>query len=466
MGNKGKLKEIAILHFDSEWRASWDPWRELAGQTQVTRVKTPEKLASELEFGLLTCDTLVVFPPEGQPPAAFAGTVRETLTAYTGEPVSESPLDPGDAGGGTLLRSGTKTVALADPNQGEARALLAAALAGKPAPHAIPTAAGPPGPRPKRKFALGKWPARGLLALLILGIALCGGYYASYYIQEASSDSVKTEVSKLYHDSVSRTDAASVPAGEAQPLAEQEPADSGGDAPAPLPMVNQDRFASLLALNPDTIGWLQVPGTDIDYAVTQTDDQSFYLTHDIKGNKNVNGNPFLGAESHIGDTGTTANITIYAHNNKNQTMFGTLSRLRDLGYLKQSPLISFDTLYGDGEYEIVAIYIANVLPAQDDGQFFDFGQGTFKDDADFNAFVAASRARSLVNTGTDVKPGDQLLTLVTCTYEFSNARLVVLAREVRPGEDTGGYLSGITANPAPLYPQVWYDKYGGTKPPV
>ena len=72
--------------------------------------------------------------------------------------------------------------------------------------------------------------------------------------------------------------------------------------------------------------------------------------------------------------------------------------------------------------------------------------------------------RSIINTGVDVKPSDELLTLSTCSYEFKDARYVVVARKVRFGESATVDTSGATMNPTPLYPDIWYQLFGGTKP--
>ena len=72
--------------------------------------------------------------------------------------------------------------------------------------------------------------------------------------------------------------------------------------------------------------------------------------------------------------------------------------------------------------------------------------------------------RSIINTGVDVLPSDELLTLSTCTYEFKDARYVVVARKVRKGESADVDTSQASMNPNPLYPDVWYQLFGGTKP--
>ena len=80
--------------------------------------------------------------------------------------------------------------------------------------------------------------------------------------------------------------------------------------------------------------------------------------------------------------------------------------------------------------------------------------------------VGQMQIRSIINAPVDVLPGDELLTLSTCTYEFDDARLVVVARKVREGESASVDVGAATLNPKPLYPQIWYDKKGGTRPDV
>jgi sortase B len=433
------MKNIEIIYFNLEWQARWNRDR-LAGEAQKVRLGGPDKLGEELELGLFAYDALVVFAAEGLSPAAYAETAQAALASYTGEKVIEAPLKPGDERNGLLLRSGAKQIFIVDPEQEGSFALAALALSEKPKPK--------------------KWLTRTAIALLILVAIGCAAYYIDFAVEASTSESVSAEMSKLYHDSA----AASSPASPDAPDTTPGPARTDGQAA--LVKVNEDKVAPLLAVTTDTVAWLQIPGTKIDYAVVQPPDQAFYLTHDIKKNRNSNGNPFLGAESFIGDDGISANVTIYGHNNKNQTMFGTLSKFKDIEFLRTSPLIHFDTLYGDGLYKVVAVYITNANVAQDMGQFFDFMRGSFADAADYTDFVAACRVRSIVSTGVDAQFGDQLLTLVTCTYEFSDARLVVLAREVRAGESAEGYLANVALNPAPLYPQAWYDRFGGLKPAV
>lgn len=82
-------------------------------------------------------------------------------------------------------------------------------------------------------------------------------------------------------------------------------------------------------------------------------------------------------------------------------------------------------------------------------------------EGDFNLYIQSVLRRSLFNLPVDVQYGDKLLTLSTCTYEFSEARFVVVARKVREGESTEVDTASAVVNSNPLMPDVWYELYGG-----
>lgn len=73
-------------------------------------------------------------------------------------------------------------------------------------------------------------------------------------------------------------------------------------------------FTSLKQANSDTIAWLEVPGTDINYPVVHTDNNSYYLTHNF--NKEYNEAGWIFADESNKFDGTDRNIVIYGHNIK------------------------------------------------------------------------------------------------------------------------------------------------------
>ena len=82
----------------------------------------------------------------------------------------------------------------------------------------------------------------------------------------------------------------------------------------------------------------------------------------------------------------------------------------------------------------------------------------------YSAYLNELAQRSLYDTGVDVLPTDKLLTLSTCSHEFEDARFVVVARLVRPGESAAVDTSKATENPNPRYPQAYYTAKNLTNP--
>ena len=215
----------------------------------------------------------------------------------------------------------------------------------------------------------------------------------------------------------------------------------------------------LLKENSDFKGWITVPNTKIDNPIYQTDNNDFYLTHNQQKQKSVYGALFFDCKNVITESETDKNLVIYGHHMKNGSMFANLTKYKQLSFYKQNPTIEFSTLYKKGTYKIYAAFVLNASKADDNDYIYNISRKSFIDD-DFDSWVNEARQRSLINTGVDVKNGDNIITLVTCTYDFDNARFVVMARETREDEESSVNTSKATANPSPKYPKRWYDDRG------
>ena len=216
----------------------------------------------------------------------------------------------------------------------------------------------------------------------------------------------------------------------------------------------------LLKENGDFKGWITIPDTKIDNPFYQTVDNEFYLTHNQKKQKSAYGALFLDCKNVITETEKDSNLVIYGHHMKNGSMFSGLTKYKTLNFYKTNPTIEFSTLYSDDTYKIYAAFVLNASKDDDNGYFYDIFKKSFLDDSDFDLWKNEALQRSLINTGVDVRLGDDIITLVTCTYDFDNARFVVMARKTRDGEDTAVDTSSAVANPKPRYPKRWYDDRG------
>ena len=149
-------------------------------------------------------------------------------------------------------------------------------------------------------------------------------------------------------------------------------------------------------------------------------------------------------------------------------MFGDLMKFGgttgNLDFYKEVPTFRFDTPKGKGTYKIISVFKTNTLSAH--GEFFNYMISDFENDKDFMNYVYNVRVRSLFNCPVDVNEDDELITLSTCSYEFTNFRTVIVARKVRAGESTKVDVTKASLNKNAVWPQVYYSSYGGTRPTV
>lgn len=227
-----------------------------------------------------------------------------------------------------------------------------------------------------------------------------------------------------------------------------------GEVSENYPRAYLTKFASLWEMNEDIVGWLSIDGTKVNYPVVQSDDNDYYLHKDFSKADNKHGIPF--ADCRVDISIPSTNIPIYSHNMKDGQMFGELINYQDLNYYKQHPVVNFDSLYEEGKYKIVAMFIASTLPEHAPNfEYHNFIQAN--SDEELMNFANEVLSRSLIVTGVDIQPGDQLITLSTCTYDFKEARFAIVARRVREGESETVNTAAAHINPNPVMPKAWYE---------
>ena len=210
--------------------------------------------------------------------------------------------------------------------------------------------------------------------------------------------------------------------------------------------------------NNDFSGWITITNTKIDNPIYQKSDNKYYLNHNQKGQKSSYGSLFFDCENVISEDKTDSNLVIYGKNLKNGAMFGELEKLTNLNFYKKNPTIKFSTNYKTATYKIYAVYILNSVKADDDGYIYNIYRNRFSSTADFKAWIDEAYSRSIIDTGVDVEYGDNIITLVTDSDAFKNARLVVMAREMRKGESTLENTAAVSINKNIRFPKRWYDE--------
>ena len=282
------------------------------------------------------------------------------------------------------------------------------------------------------------------LAVLACALVVWGAVGLIRYFSDLSaSRQTAAELRSIYDQPVPVTEApaadltavpvppTAVPATEVPVPAETPvPADYGLLPAVPYPYNSSlrisDRFTDLRRKGKYITGWLRMDSVDEPVVLK---DNSYFLTRDATGKKNVNGAIFMDSGTRLETRPYT--VILYGHNMKSGSMFGRLRKYRDGDYLRKNRFITFDTMYEDGRYAVFAAAEINVVPGT--SGYFDIWSLDDHTRAGREAAIRKLESRAISGNAVDVQPEDQILLLVTCV-EDDDYRLVVAARRLRDGE--------------------------------
>ena len=290
-----------------------------------------------------------------------------------------------------------------------------------------------------------------LVVLSCLLVAYGGIRLGLYFSESAASRQTSRELKKINDLAESGTDSplpaetfspspvlSSAPAAAGQELQDTETlppvseADNGVLRPVPYPdnpkLEIPERFRSLRKKSNYIIGWISFD--QVDEAVAQKDN-TFFLNHDALGKRNSNGAIFLDEDVRLITRPYT--LFLYGHNMKSGNMFGRLKKYKENTYFYQHRIITFDTMYEEGQYAVFAVMEMNTVPGT--GLWYDLWSLNTDSSTDREKAIRTMVSRSAIRSMLDVQADDQLLLLITC-LDGETERLVVAARRLRNGEAT------------------------------
>ena len=264
-----------------------------------------------------------------------------------------------------------------------------------------------------------------LLILLLLGL---GGWFVWRYVQDVARPNqqllqgleeqesllreLRPDLEALAGDAVPTPESADPTGKAAQPTGEAAPASAA-----------HDPLAKLRACNPDTVAWLQVPGTRLDYPVVQAGDNEAYLRTGYDKQYNYVGCPFLDCRCEGGFRGFHS--IVYAHYIPGrQEMFADVIRCKDSDFLlahSEGLLLTADGLHRVRFFAYLTVsstsfvYRTDILRKADREEYIDrlFAEAQY---------TLGPTAQELKAAGS----GLRLLLLSTCSYEYEEARGVLV----------------------------------------
>ena len=187
-----------------------------------------------------------------------------------------------------------------------------------------------------------------------------------------------------------------------------------------FPMI-EVKFNELKEKNSDTVAWIQVNNTNINYPIVQTDNNYFYLDHSYDKTSNEAGWVFMDFRNN--PSFSNKNTIIYAHSRLDKTMFGSLSKVLKSSWYnnKDNHIIKISTPTENSLWQIFSVY-----KIEEETYYI---TTDFNDDNTYLEFLNTLKNRSKYNFNTTLKESDIILTLSTCYSDTE--RTVVHAKMIK-----------------------------------
>jgi len=247
-----------------------------------------------------------------------------------------------------------------------------------------------------------------LLFIIVLCIFVYSGYQLSLYLYDGYVSSKLNNKMKQQYLEIQQMQQEMDHTDEAEWTDEQ------------LLQMYQDRFKQLQEMNNDIVGWVSIENTGIDYPVAQTNNNDYYLNHNIEQQSSARGAIFMDYRN--ANVSSNQHTVIYGHHMKDGSMFGELSKYKEAAYYQDHDTITYESAEGISKWKVFSVYIYSP-----EDQFFEY---EFADQEQYSDYLEKIKKKSRYDTGLEVNADDQLLTLVTCTYEISDARFIIHAKRV------------------------------------
>ena len=193
--------------------------------------------------------------------------------------------------------------------------------------------------------------------------------------------------------------------------------------------VYRDKYDSLRAQyndNEDIIGIIKIPGSVVYYPVAHhLSDNDYYLGRNLLKQRSSAGSICMDYENSV--ERYDPNTILYGHQMYSDSMFHSINYYRDEEYFYNHRYIIFNTIYEDNVWEVFSFFETHIS--------FYYIQVFFNSEKDFLSLAAEINKKSMYGTGIEIKEGDRILTLSTCTNLDPDTRYVLCARLVKNKDD-------------------------------
>ena len=264
-----------------------------------------------------------------------------------------------------------------------------------------------------------KWILRILIAIFAAAFVISGYMLLNYQLESSENEDLYEDLAAIVDEVRATIPTEPETTAPAQSNVTTEP--TAATEPVILP-----EYQAVYAMNSDLVGWIRIDGTKINYPVLQTPDTpNYYIDHNFEKESSRHGAIYVQEQCQV--DAPSDNIVIFGHRMNDGSMFADLLKYKDKAYFESHKYVQFDTLYQRQTYEIIAVF---QIKSVDNNTFTYHKLIDFQNETQFNTYMTRIDLLSLYDTGATAWYGDRLITLSTCEKNYSNGRLVVVAKQI------------------------------------
>lgn len=168
-------------------------------------------------------------------------------------------------------------------------------------------------------------------------------------------------------------------------------------------------------INSETVAWLSVDGTNINYPIVKHSDNQYYLNHSFNNNYKGSGWVFM---DYRNDSKLTDDNTIfYGHNLYNKTAFGSLSNIFTEDWINDSKKIII--VITEKKKYIYKIFSAYIIEPE-----AYYLQNKFLNKDNYRSFLDTLISRNTININETVSENDKIITLSTCSDDNKGRKVI------------------------------------------
>ena len=182
---------------------------------------------------------------------------------------------------------------------------------------------------------------------------------------------------------------------------------------------NAVNFTALHKVSQGIRGWLVLDGTAIDYPIMKGTNNTYYLNH--LPNKEVNYCGSLFIDSGCNRNFNGRNTVIYGHNLSGGSMLASLAEYKNQSYFDAHPTMQLYTPDGNYTIELFASFVSS-------DAYTRAAKTSFSGDTAFLDHINACIRKSDITADVKINAGDKIVTFVTASNEYDDARYVVMGR--------------------------------------